>query len=134
MYIKGRGIRRDPKKENNSMKKDEALKKMRVGSACLFANPRKHYAWFSGQVIPTTISQMRNFKNLDLLGKREVVFFDELLFSVYGKNPEFSLTKSKSWARLLFPFDDVRKALKVVLKNETLSQFIEKANESEWWK
>lgn len=116
------------------MKKEEALKKIRVGAACIFANPRKHYSWFSGQILPTTISQMRNFKSLDLLGKREVVFFDDLLFSIYGKNPEFSLTKSKSWARLLFPFDDVCKAFKVALKNGNLDKYIEKANESEWWK
>lgn len=116
------------------MKKEEVLKKMRVGSACLFANPRKHYAWISGQVLPTTVSQLKNFKSLDLLGKREVAFFDELLFSVFGKKPEFSLTKSKSWARLWVPFDDVRKAFKVALKNGNLDKYIEKANESEWWK
>lgn len=79
------------------MKCNEFLAKIGAESTCVFAKPRKHYAWYTGRVIPTTKAHLRKFSHLDLLGKKEVIYLKLLFLRVLGREPEFVLSRSEYW-------------------------------------
>lgn len=87
------------------MKCHDVLAKIGAESTCVFAKSRKHYAWYTGLVIPTTKAHLRKFTYLDLLGKKEVIYLKLLFLRVLGREPEFILSKSKYWARCVESID-----------------------------